>query len=430
MKDFIYMITLAFLFLSVELRAEVLENYLNKVEKNDFRLKSLIHQLKSKDYVVEQAKSKIKPQIRISSYLGWQKYKPYYGGETSQTLKYFYISLTQPIYHPEYLTQIKNSKVYKAIAKIKVEQEKQYIRYLFLNTLFNYLYSKEQFNINAEIYKLQKERYILATKLKEKKLLTDEEYLKIESDYENSFIELKNSEIELKSLKKELSIFLGEDLKKDINITFNQNLDLSGYVYDYKYLLDNLKNNFEIREARKNIDLALMEIRKRSKARLPKVDLELSYRYASTSAVSVASEDKRVALIIDFPIYQGGFIGASMLEAQELRKSADADYLQKYKEKKLELKDNLYQMKQAYSRLEKLKSQREIYKKIYEKIYIGYQKGVKTKLDVINSQINLLQIKLNILSEFHKFTVAYVKLDYTIANLNNKEIKKLEKFLQ
>ena len=132
----VFILTFFFFLLSLSSYADdFIDKLLDRAEKNDFKLKSLKYQEKAKEYQIEQYKSQYKPQINFSSYLGWQEYKPYYGDKTQQTLQYYYLSLKQPIYRPEILSQIKISKTYKDIATLKVNQEKQYIRYVFFNTL-------------------------------------------------------------------------------------------------------------------------------------------------------------------------------------------------------------------------------------------------------------------------------------------------------
>jgi len=411
---------------------DIIDDMLNQAIQNDFKLQSLRHQEKAKKYQIEQSKSQYKPHVSFSSYLGWQEYKPYYGGTQKQTLKYFYLALKQPIYHPEILSQIKLSKLYRDIAKLKVEQEKQYIRYYFFNVLFDYLYAKQKLELHRKIKDLSKKRLIYINKLYQFKRATKEDLNLAESNYQDAYISFKESEAEFNNYKKALFLLanwnnaFSDNKKLDKKLKMNTNFNIKTLLKEYNWWLSKLDNNFEVREAKKNIEIAKKEIKKRSHQRYPKVDLELSYRYASTSAVSVASEDKRIALIIDFPFYQGGYISNLVLEAKELEKSALMDLKNIRKEKEFNLQNNFYSMKQATDKLTALRKQLNILYKLLKDTEKGKDMKVKTDLDIIDVKLKILRTKLALTEEFHTFCVSYVKLLYITGMLNEENTKELK----
>ncbi len=412
-----------------------IDDLLNRAIESDFKLKALQYQKKAKEYQVEQSISKYKPQLNFTSYLGWQEYKPYYGNKTQQTLQYYYLSLKQPIYRPEVLSQIKISKIYKDISKIKVEQEKQYIKYLFFNTLFDYLYAKRKVEILKEIRDLYKQRLSYIYKLFQYQRATKEELNLAENSYQEAYIRLKEGEAELNNFKKAVVLLLGlendTEILENINqkIQLNTNINSEILVKDYNWWASKIENNFEIKEAKKNLEIAKREIKKRKYQRYPKIDLELSYRYSSTSAVSVASDDKRIALIIDFPIYQGGYISSLVLEAKELEKAAIMDYKNIKKQNELNLKDNFFVLKKSSEKIKNLKKQLLILDKLLKDTIDAKEKMVKTELDIINIKIKILQTNISLIEEFHSFYVSYSKLLYLTANLNNEGTKILKTLL-
>lgn len=435
MKKFISLIPFLFVFSLNSYGEDLIDQLLERAIQNDFKLKSLKHQERAKEYQIEQSKSQYKPQVSFSSYIGWQEYKPYYGGSRKQTLEYYYLSLKQPIYRPEVLSQIKISKLYKAVARLKVEQERQYIKYIFFNTLFDYLYAKVKLDIYTKIKDLNKKKLIYVNKLYQYKRATKEDLNLAENSYQEVYISFKEAEVELRNYKKALFLLTNwnnaQTFTENIvnKISLNTGLSVKNLTKNYNWWLSKLENNFEIREAKKNVEIAKREIRKRKYQRYPKVDLEVSYRYSSTSAVSVASDDKRVALIIDFPFYQGGYVSSLVMEAKELEKSALMDLESIKQQNEFNLKDNYYIMKKSSEKIDSLKKQLSILEELLKNVERGKEKKVKTDLDVINIRLKILETKLSLIEEFHNFYVAYSKLLYLTGALDENGVKKLKMFL-
>jgi len=411
---------------------DILDKAIEKVLTNDYKLKSLEYQEKAKEYQIKQAKSGYKPQVNISSYLGWQRYKTYYSGEESQTLKYFYIALRQPIYKPDVSKRVKQSRYYKEMVSLKKEQEKQYIKYIFLTVYFDYISYREKLEIQKSIYSLYKRRYILLSKLYKYKRTTKNVLLSAESDYQNSYIDLKNIQIDIETARKALYLMLGDERFVELLsiYKFNNNLEELDLNYDYEKWKKLLKNNYEIREAITNIKIAKEEINIRKYQRYPKVDLEVSYRYSSTSAVSVASDDKRIALVMDFPIYQGGYVKNYVLEAKELKKAAQMDLRSLEQEKQLNLKDYWQELIKARKNIILLRKQLKTEQKLLRVVKLGKEKGVFTELDLINQKIRLLNVRKRLLDEANKLSLAYIKLLYITSSLDDKGLEELKRFVK
>jgi len=413
------------LFLSIA-NANLLDDILKKAESSDYKLKSLIAEEKAKEYVIKQNKSKYKPQITFSSYIGWQQFKPYYGSQKEQFLQFYYLSMKQPIYKPQILSQIKISKLEKKLAKIKVEQEKQYIKYYTLNLLLDYVYYKDKLNTIIELKNLQKEKLTLLNKLHLKKLIDSQTLLDAEETYLNTRIQYKEALIDYRNIKKALNLITDENLEPILYLSLNKNVDLSIFEEDYYFWEKNLDKNFEIKYAKVNVEIAEEEIKNRKLVNHPNIDLELSYRYSSTSAVSIASDDKRVALIIDLPIYQGGFANSYLLEAKQLKISAQMQLKDTKRNNLFLLKDYWFEMYKSKNDISNIKKQINIRNEKLEFIKKGYERKIKTKIDVVNQQISLLNAKLNLIEKLHSFSVSYIKLLYLTGQINKESINKVK----
>jgi len=403
---------------------------LGMVLQNDYKLRSLFYQEMAKHYQIEQARSGFRPQISISSYLGWQRYKSYYGSETDQTLKYFYIAFIQPLYKPEVSKKVKQSQYYKEIATLRRILEEQSIKYTFFSTYIDYLTNVEKLKLQKKINSLLKKKYRLIKKLYSLKKTTKPVLLNTESEYLNSYINLKNISYDVKAREEMLSLLIGDKKYVDLLKNYRVNPSFQNINYDYDYWETELKNNLEIKEATLNIKAAKEEINIRKYQRYPKVNLELSYRYSSTSAISIASDDKRIALTLDFPLYQGGYVKNSVLEAKELEKAALMDLKSIENQKKQELKDAWMKMIKAKKNINMLKNQLNTEIKLLKIIKIGRKKGVFTEIDVIDQQVKVLRVKQNIVSEIDNFILAYLNVLFLTSKLDEKGVKSIKMFIK
>ncbi|ADY73956.1 outer membrane efflux protein [Desulfurobacterium thermolithotrophum DSM 11699] len=408
-----------------------LEELVHKAESNDFKLRSLKHKVKAREYQIQQVISQYKPQLSFSTYFGWQEYKPYYGGLIKQKLKYYYLTLKQPVYRPEIISKLKQTKIYKKIDTLKVQQEKQYIRYFLLTTMLHLAYAKRKVELYTKLLSFEKEKYREALKLKDKEFISKEDFLRVEKEYEDAYISFKDAQIELDSFVSSLRNLLGSTDYQNLVSPLNEELEIKnlGLTLDYNAWKKDLGKNIEIKIAEKNVKIAEIEIKRRGYERYPKVDLQLSYSYASSSAISVASNDKRIALTLDFPIYQGGYVSALKLEALELKKAAFEDLKQIKKEKSMQLDDSWHKLKQAEEKIKNLKRKLLNDYKIYKVIKKALEKGLKTEIDLKNQEVEIVRDKILLNEEVHTFSTAYVELLYLTSNLDFKNIKKLNCFL-
>ena len=410
-------IVLVFLF---NAEANTLEDLLKIAEQKDYKLTSLLYRKEAGKYRTEQFRAQRRPQFSISTYFGWQEYKPYYSSEVRRTLKYYYLVLRQPVYHPEIKAKIEQSELYSKVDELKVQQEKQYIKYLVVTTLLHLSYSKTKKLLYSKLINLEFERLKRLEELIKRKKETQDTLFNIEKSYQDAKFGLRESEIEVDSALKNLELIVGKLKSKP---TLNLIDSLEPFLNKAEELKGDIANNFEVRIAEENIKIARSEIDVRSYNRYPKVDLSLSYSYTSSSAISVASRDKRAAITVDFPLYQGGLVTAQKLEALALEKAAVAERENTLREKRTQLEDSLERLRKATENLKYLKEKLRIDEKLITLNREGLKLGAKTVFDLLNSKESYLKDKLSALEEVHKGLTAYLEVLYLTANLTEDNLR-------
>jgi len=393
-----------------------LEDLIKRAEENDYKLLSLLHRVKAGKYRVEQVKAQYRPQVSFTTYYGWQEYKPYYSDEVRQLLKYYYLSLKQPIYRPEILAKLKQTKLYSEVDSLRVLQERQYARYLLVTNLIHLAYSKRKKALYSELLSLEEKRLIEAKELQEKELLPVDSLMEIEKSYEEARFGLREANLEIQSISSNLALLIGDWGEEQPFLLLD--VPLTTLYARGEKLKRDINQNLEVKIAKKNVEIAKSEIEVRKYGRYPKVDLSLSYSYTSSSAISVASRDKRAAIIIEIPLYQGGYLTAQKLEAEELRKAVEAEVKAVLKEKELQFEDSLNRLEQAAEKLKYLQKRLEKDEEILEVVRQGVERRLKTVFDLLEQKRKVINDRLLILEEVYTGLLAYVELLYLSANLD------------
>jgi len=423
MKEFLLTFLISFVLTSHVFGAE-LEALIKKAERNDYKLKSLLYKVKAGKYRVDQAKAQYHPQITFTTYYGWQEYKPYYSSEIRQVLKYYFLSLKQPVYHPEILAKIKQTKLYMEVDSLQASQEREYIRYLLITNLLYLSYSYKKEELYRNLIDVERARLALGKELFKKKLLTADSLIDIEKSYEDARYGFRNAVLESGAALNNLELLLGNWEGEKPILKLNVPIDvLANYGGRLK---SEIRKNSEVRIAEKNVEIADSELSIRKYERYPKVDLSLSYSYTSSSAISVASRDKRAAITIEIPIYGGGYYSARRLEAEELKKSAEADKISVLKEKEKQFEDSYSRLREAAEKQRYLQLKLQKDKELLKITQEGVESKVKTVFDLLEKKENILNDKLQILKEVHKGLDAFVELLYVTANLDLPHLKVVE----
>jgi len=275
--------------------------------------------------------------------------------------------------------------------------------------------------IRAEI---ERECLALGRELLEKKLFTADSLIDIEKSYVDVRYGFRNAVLEAEAASKNLELLLGDWGGEKPVLKLNVPIDVLANYGDR--LRSEIKRNFEVRIAEKNVEIADSELSIRKYERYPKVDLSLSYSYTSSSAISVASRDKRAAVTIEIPIYGGGYYSARRLEAEELKKSAEADKVSVLKEKEKQFEDSFSKLREAAEKLRYLQLKLQKDKKLLKITQEGVESKVKTVFDLLERKRDILNDKLQILEEVHKGLVAFVEILYVTANLDVPHLKAVE----
>ena len=397
---------------------------LDKAKENDWKVKYYLYQIKAKKAAVEKTKSKKGFQFNIGAYYGWDKYETYYGTTQRQTLKYYLISLDKPLYIPGFHALIESYKKDVDIAKLEKSKEENNAKYVVLSNYLKLAYDQTKFSLLKELKQAYYEYYLFIQKAKENHKATEIDLLDVKRNLLDNEANLKQLQEEIKYIKRIESVLTGIPAKE-----IDSNLNTEVYELPPVPKL-RLENNLDVKIADLYVKKTKADLNYRKKQRYPNLKASISYTYTSTSSMSVASKDFRAALSLNFPLYQGGYVKADVLEAGNLLKAAIADY----KSKKQELKQNwIKELSSFEANKAKFQGLTDLLAIEYKKLET-VQKGVKEHLFTRNylfqEKIRILNTEIQRLDSLYNCLNSYVNMLYLINQLDKYSLKPLEIFFK
>lgn len=397
---------------------------LDKAKENDWKIRYYLYQIKAKKAAVEKAKSKKGFQFNIGAYYGWDKYETYYGTTQRQTLKYYLISLDKPLYIPGFQALIESYKKDVDIAKLEKSKAENDAKYVVLSNYLKLAYDQTKFFLLKKLNQAYREYYFLIQKAKENHKASELDLLDIKRN-------LLSNETSLKQLQEEIKYL------KELESTFTRIKEekIEAFLNTKIYKLPsapklNPENNLNVKIAKLFIEKTKADLSYREKQRYPNLKTSISYTYTSTSSMSVASKDLRAALSLNFPLYQGGYVKADVLETKNLLGAAIADY----KSKKQELKQSWIKELSSFNtnkvNFQGLSDLLAVENKKFEVIQKGVKEHIFTKKYLFQERIRILNTEIQRLDSLFNCLNSYINMLYLVNQLDKHTLKSIENFFK
>ena len=205
---------------------------------------------------------------------------------------------------------------------------------------------------------------------------------------------------------------------------------------DAKYWNDlALRENPAIHVAQSTLQIATLEIDRQRAAHLPTVDLVASYggQYGngtSTFAGDFNARSGQIGIALNVPIYQGGFINAKVREAIALRDNARQSL-------EAARRTALFNAQTGFSGVESsvasIKADEQAVHSAevaYDSNKVGQEVGVRTNLDVLNTQQNVFTARRDLASAYFNYLIGVLRLKAAVGTLTEQDLEDLNRRLQ
>jgi outer membrane protein len=196
-----------------------------------------------------------------------------------------------------------------------------------------------------------------------------------------------------------------------------------------------LAENLAVRIAQYNLDIATLEVDKQRAGHYPTVDLVGSYSLQGGNASSNfnATFDSRQAQIgvqLTIPIYQGGFVNSRVREAIALQDNARQNMEFAKRTALFNAQTGFTGVNSAVASIQAFEQAFKSAQVAYESNRLGQEVGVRTNLDVLNTQQNVFQARHDVAQAYFNYLIGVLRLKSAVGTLFEQDLEDINRQLR
>ncbi len=342
------------------------------------------------------------------------------------------LSIKQPLLHLYVFDEIKKAKSSLEQNEITKDNAESLLILESVRHYFNLIKFKNAVALSEIENDYQRSRYRVSSKLFENGSISVEEYETLKNNYESSKNNLNISKNNLSQIKNDVYIFSGKELN-DIN-------DIKLLTITHKNLvLDDLinsayTNNNSIRMSKQGMSINRNEIAAQRSRHYPTIDLVVEYDYlditqGGSQFGATTREDSTISLVLNFPIFNGGYQSSKIKEARLNYKKARLDHTNSRRLIRKEIIDNY----NVYNTSEGLYSTSlqilKTYLKKYENAQKGYEKGIYTNTQMLEAKLEYSRALFDAKSIMMDYLYSELTLNHLQNTLNVSSLRRINAYL-
>jgi len=296
---------------------------------------------------LRQTRSSVFPEINFNAQASettMERYKSLGSYDPSDYDRDTYnLSIKQPLLHLYVFDEIKKAKSSLEQNEITKDNADSSLILESVRHYFNLIKFKNAVALSEIENEYQRSRYRVSSKLYESGSISVEEYETLKNNYESSKNDLNISKNNLSQIKNDVYVFSGKELN-DIN-------DIKLLTINHKKLvLDDLinsayTNNNTIRMSKQDMNINRDEIAAQKSRHYPTIDLLVEYDYlditqGGSQFGATTREDSTISLVLNFPIFNGGYQSSKIKEARLNYQKARLDHTNSRRLIRKEIIDN------------------------------------------------------------------------------------------
>jgi outer membrane protein len=196
-----------------------------------------------------------------------------------------------------------------------------------------------------------------------------------------------------------------------------------------------LSDNLAVRIAQYNADIAALEIERQRAGRLPTVDLVASLNWQAFSAsvnTSASGEQHQAAIgvAVTVPLYTGGFVESRVREALALQEAARQNLEVARRNALFGAQTGFTGVASAAASVKAFEQALVSAQTAYESNRTGQEVGVRTNLDVLNTQQNVFQTRRDLAQAYFNYLLGVLRLEAAAGALDEQDLEDVNRRLQ
>ena len=196
-----------------------------------------------------------------------------------------------------------------------------------------------------------------------------------------------------------------------------------------------LADNLSVRIARYNSEIATLEIERQRAGRLPTLDLVASANaLAGTGSVNTnrfnETRQAAIGLELTVPLYQGGLVESRVREALALQENARQNLEVARRNALFSAQTGFTGVNSAAASVKAFEQALVSAQTAYESNRTGQEVGVRTNLDVLNTQQSVFQTRRDLAQAYFNYLIGILRLDAAVGALDEQDLEEINRRLQ
>jgi len=195
-------------------------------------------------------------------------------------------------------------------------------------------------------------------------------------------------------------------------------------------------DNLNVRVADKNFEIATLQIDRAKAGHYPTLDLVASYGYINSAGASISlgfsnySTQGIIGVNLAVPIYQGGFVNSKVREAIALQDNARQNVEVARRAALFNAQTGFTGVNSAAASVKANEQAVSSAQVAYESNRLGQEVGVRTNLDVLNTQQNVFQARRDLAQAYFNYLIGVLRLKSAIGTLSEQDLEEVNRRLQ
>ena len=384
------------------------------------------------------ARASLLPQISLSAETSYTNLDVegttlgFEGGDVSFNSHGYSLQLSQPLYNHSFYVQLRQAKNTVAKAKVELDSSLQDLIIRVSEAYFNVLAAEDELefaNARKKAVNRQKEQ---AEKRFEVGLVPITDVKEAQASYDRSVADEIEAQIALELARDALAVITGQrmeklsiltdriqlirpdpdDVQDWIDTSLNQNLDL-------------LINEYDTKIARQEIELNRSQ-------HLPTIDIVASYNDEDTGGLSGSrkSEDSRIGLELNLPIFEGGRTFYRTKESRYQYQSALEAHERIRRETIRDTRDSFHNVVAGISRVNAFERALESAQVAAESTEAGFEVGTRTSVDVLLALRTVFEAQRDFSRSRYDYLLDTLRLKQSAGLLSSQDILQIDDWLK
>jgi outer membrane protein len=194
-----------------------------------------------------------------------------------------------------------------------------------------------------------------------------------------------------------------------------------------------VNGNQRIKSQQEAVVIARQEVEKSRGGHLPTLDLTASRAYSdaggSVLGFAIESTTNQIGLQFQMPLYQGGGISSKVRESVAQLEVAGQRLDQTRRQVAQQVRESYLDVINGVARVQALEQARISNERALESTVIGYERGVRTGVDVLNAQRELFRTRLSLSQARYEYLISRLRLKAAAGMLQEQDLEGINRLL-